>query len=235
MWHSSSLHGHTVAAEHVLLTQALRSRHVSAGIEASRRARIPSLPAEPPVLILWLDQVTRRFSGEPPQILRETPVVSRYPAPSLVDDFVLLFLPPCGPHLTPLATGSLESGLLVSPLLGGPTRHRPFTPTLHLHQRKSSRTLHLQYSAKSQSTPRCQSPITAKSDHPPVLGRFSPHLALERGGGSPEGHRGWLFGGPLQLFGPWTLLGFGPRPRGVCFVVYGFVVFLLFLEKGARY
>jgi hypothetical protein len=25
-----------------------------------------------------------------------------------VHDFILLFIPPCGPHLTPLATGSLE-------------------------------------------------------------------------------------------------------------------------------
>jgi hypothetical protein len=104
----------------------------------------------------------------------QTPDVSRYPAPAPIDDFVLLFLPPCGPHLTSLATGSLESGLLVSPLLGGPARHRPFAPTLHLHQHKSSRNLHLQYSAKSESTPRCQSLITARSDHPPVLGRSGP-------------------------------------------------------------
>jgi hypothetical protein len=27
--------------------------------EASRRAQIPSLPVEPPVLVLWLNQVTR--------------------------------------------------------------------------------------------------------------------------------------------------------------------------------
>jgi hypothetical protein len=40
--------------------------------------------------------------------------------------FILLFLPPCSPHLTPLATGSLEPSLLVSPLLGGPARPRPF-------------------------------------------------------------------------------------------------------------
>jgi hypothetical protein len=73
-----------------------------------------------------------------------------------------------------LATSSLESGLLVSPLLRGPARHRPFAPTLHLHQHKSSRNLHLQYSSKSQSTPCCQSLITARSDHPPVLGRSGP-------------------------------------------------------------
>jgi hypothetical protein len=106
----------------------------------------------------------------------QTSVVSHYPAPVPINDFILLFLPPCGPHLTPLATGSLESGLLFSPLLGGPERHKPFTPTLHLHQRKSSRNLHLEYLAKSESTPRCQSLITAKRDHPLVLRRFSPQV-----------------------------------------------------------
>jgi hypothetical protein len=105
----------------------------------------------------------------------QTPIVSRYPAPTPVHDFLLLFLPPCGPHLTLLATGSLESSLLVSPLLGGPARHRSFALALHLHQRKSSCNLHLQYSAKSQSTPRCQSLITARSDHPPVPECSSPH------------------------------------------------------------
>jgi hypothetical protein len=109
----------------------------------------------------------------------QTLVVSRYPAPAPVHDFVLLFLPPCSPHLTPLATGSLESGLLVSPLLGGPGRHRPFAPALHLHQHKSSHNLHPQYSAKSQSTPRCQSLITARSDHPPVLGRSGPQPRVQ--------------------------------------------------------
>jgi hypothetical protein len=110
----------------------------------------------------------------------QTTVLSRYPAPAPVDDFVLLFSPSCGPHLTALATGSLELGLLVSPLLGGPARHRPFGPTLHLHQRKSSRNLHLQYSAKSQSTPRCQSLITTRSYHPPVLRRSGPHTSMAR-------------------------------------------------------
>jgi hypothetical protein len=35
--------------------------------EASWCARIPSPPAEPPVLVLWLNQVTWLFFGEPPQ------------------------------------------------------------------------------------------------------------------------------------------------------------------------
>jgi hypothetical protein len=50
--------------------QALRSRHVSTSIEASWHAQIPSPPAEPPVLVLWLNQVTRRYCGEPLQTPR---------------------------------------------------------------------------------------------------------------------------------------------------------------------
>jgi hypothetical protein len=47
--------------------------------EASRRSRIPSPPAEPLVLVLWLNQVTRPFCGEP----RQTPRAdsSREPLP----------------------------------------------------------------------------------------------------------------------------------------------------------
>jgi hypothetical protein len=57
-------------------------------------------------------------------------VVSRYPTLASIDDFVLLFLPPCGPHLTPLATGSLESGLLSSEAPQGIDLSRPlFTCT----------------------------------------------------------------------------------------------------------
>jgi hypothetical protein len=70
-------------------------------------------------------------------------------------------------------TGSIGPSLLVSLLLRGPARLRPFAPALQLHQHESSRSLHLQYSAKSQSTPCCQSLITARSDHPTVLRRSS--------------------------------------------------------------
>jgi hypothetical protein len=38
-----------------------------------------------------------------------------------VHDFISLFMPPCGPHLTPLATGSLERRLLVFSTPGGLT------------------------------------------------------------------------------------------------------------------
>jgi hypothetical protein len=103
-----------------------------------------------------------------------TPVVSHYPTPAPINYLVLLFLPPCSPHMTPLATGSLEPSLLVSPLLVGPARHRPFAPSLHLHKCKSSCNLHLQYSGKSQSTAHCQSLITSRSDHPPFLRHYGP-------------------------------------------------------------
>jgi hypothetical protein len=38
-----------------------------------------------------------------------------------IHDFILSFFPPCGPHLTPLATGSLERSLLVFSTPGGLT------------------------------------------------------------------------------------------------------------------
>jgi hypothetical protein len=38
-----------------------------------------------------------------------------------IHDFILLFMPPCGPHLTSLATGSLERSLLVFSTPGGLT------------------------------------------------------------------------------------------------------------------
>jgi hypothetical protein len=42
----------------------------------------------------------------------QTPVVSRYPALAPVHDFVLLFLPPCGPPLTPWPPGSSSQAYL---------------------------------------------------------------------------------------------------------------------------
>jgi hypothetical protein len=56
-----------------------------------------------------------------------------------------------------------------------PRRRRPFALVLHLHQHQSSRNLHLQYLANSQSTEHCQSLITQGSDHPPVP---EPHMVL---------------------------------------------------------
>jgi hypothetical protein len=92
-----------------------------------------------------------------------------------VPDFVLLFLPPCGPHLISFGYRVRRAKPTCLSAPRRPDRLRPFAPALHLHQRKSSRNLHLQYSTKSQPTPRCQSLITPRSDHPPVVGRSSSH------------------------------------------------------------
>jgi hypothetical protein len=62
---------------------------------------------------------------------RQSPLITRLPRHSgstlvlrlnqeTVHDFVLLFLPPCGPHLTPSANGFLEQSLLVRSTPGGP-------------------------------------------------------------------------------------------------------------------
>jgi hypothetical protein len=78
-----------------------------------------------PVLAFWINQGTQWFAGEPPETprtrccLRQSPHMTRLPrSPGLtlvlrlyqetVHDFILLFMPPCGPHLTLLATTSLE-------------------------------------------------------------------------------------------------------------------------------
>jgi hypothetical protein len=94
--------------------QALRSRHASVGIEPSRRTRIPSPPAKPPVSVLWFNQVTQRFYGEPPQTPRADS--GREPLPSTGSGrrLRLAFLAIMRHDLTPLATGSLESGIDLS-------------------------------------------------------------------------------------------------------------------------
>jgi hypothetical protein len=76
------------------------------------------------------------------------------------------------------ATRSIEPSLLVSPLLGGPARLRSFMSALHLHQRKWSHNLHLQYSTKGQFTTCCQSLIAPGSDHPPSLNTLVINIPL---------------------------------------------------------
>jgi hypothetical protein len=90
------------------------------------------------VLALWINQGTQWFSGEPPETPRtqcslcQSPLTTRLPRSpgstlvlrlnqETVHNFILLFMPPCGPHLTPLATGSLERSLLVLSTPGGLT------------------------------------------------------------------------------------------------------------------
>jgi hypothetical protein len=89
-------------------------------------------------LALWINQGTQWFSGEPPETprtrcsLRQSPLVTRLPRSpgstlvlrlyqETVHDFILLFMPPCGPYLTSLATVSLERSLLVLSTPGGLT------------------------------------------------------------------------------------------------------------------
>jgi hypothetical protein len=91
-----------------------------------------------PVLALWINQGTQWFSGEPLETprtwcsLRQSPLMTRLPRSpgstlvlrlnqETVHDFILLFMPPCSPHLIPLATGSFERSLLVFSTLGGLT------------------------------------------------------------------------------------------------------------------
>jgi hypothetical protein len=98
----------------------------------------PHLLIESSASVLWINQGTQWFSGEPLETprtrcsLRQSPLMTRLPRSpgstlvlrlnqETVHDFVTLFLPPCGPHLTPLATGSLEPSLLVFSTPGGLT------------------------------------------------------------------------------------------------------------------
>jgi hypothetical protein len=98
----------------------------------------PHLLVESSASVLWLNRVTQWFSGEPlqtprtPCSLRQSPLMTclpRSPGSTLVlrlyqetvHDIILLFMPPCGPHLTPLATGSLKQSLLVYSTPGGLT------------------------------------------------------------------------------------------------------------------
>jgi hypothetical protein len=88
------------------------------------------------VLALSINQGTQWFSGEPLETprtrcsLRQSPLKTRLPRSpgstlvlrlnqETVHDFILLFMPPCGPHLTLLATGSLERILLIFSTPGG--------------------------------------------------------------------------------------------------------------------
>jgi hypothetical protein len=137
---SSPSDGCPATAPCVASTQAMRSRRVSSASKSSDYVvahrsdrccpQVRPVPTGSSVLALWINQGTQWFSGEPPETprtrcsLRQSPRMTRLPrspGPTLVlrlnqetvHDFILLFMPPCGPHLTPLATGSLERSLLV--------------------------------------------------------------------------------------------------------------------------
>jgi hypothetical protein len=69
--------------------------------EPSRRARIPSPPAEPPVLVLWLNQVTRHFCGELPQTPRADSSREPLPCTGSYPQLCLAFLANMQPALDP--------------------------------------------------------------------------------------------------------------------------------------
>jgi hypothetical protein len=111
------------------------SRHVSSASKlpdtpGSRLRRVgPSdlvlrpKPRSCPPMVLWANhQTPRARPGLPPSLLTRPPPCTG----SIVYDFVLLVSPPCGLHLVPLSTGSLEPSLLVSPSPGGPSRLKTF-------------------------------------------------------------------------------------------------------------
>jgi hypothetical protein len=72
----------------------------------------PAWVATPPRRVFSLGFMAQRSPGS-------TLVLRLYQ--ETVHDFILLVMPPCGPHLTPLATGSLERSLLVFSTPGGLT------------------------------------------------------------------------------------------------------------------
>jgi hypothetical protein len=76
-----------------------------------------------PPMVLWANHQTLHARPSlPPSLLTRPPPCTG----SIIHDFVLLVSPPCGPHLVPLSTGSLEPSLLVSSSPGGPSRLKTF-------------------------------------------------------------------------------------------------------------
>jgi hypothetical protein len=103
------------------------------------------------VLALWINQGTQWFSGEPPETPRtrcslcQSPLMtwlSCSPGSTLVmrlnketvHDLILLFLLPCGSHLTPLATWVPRTKPTCLLHTWRPRRQQPFVLVLHLHQ-----------------------------------------------------------------------------------------------------
>jgi hypothetical protein len=91
--------GCPATAPRLALTQALRSRRVSS---TSKSLCAPGSRIHPLSLRSWLFDLTKEpdifvVNRHKPRV--QTPVVSHYPAPTQVHDFILLFLPPCGPYL----------------------------------------------------------------------------------------------------------------------------------------
>jgi hypothetical protein len=163
----------------------MRSRHVSSASKlpdtlGSRLRHVgPSdlvlrpKPRNRPLMVFWANhQTPRARPGLSPSLLTRPPPCTD----SIVHDFVLLISPPCGPHLVPPSTGSLEPSLLVSPSLGGPSRLKTF------RARSSPATTR----TRPQPTPRTESRVSPtpvvnhsslRSGHPSTTGTL---LVLKR-------------------------------------------------------
>jgi hypothetical protein len=142
-------------------------------------------------LALWINQGTQWFSSEPLETprtrcsLRQSPLMTwlpRSPGSTLVlrlyqetvHDFILLFMPPCGPHLTPWPPSTSNEAYLSSPHLEASqatTFHACSSPTPTPVKPQPAPAILSQESVHA----RCQSLTTPGSDHPPVL---EPHMVL---------------------------------------------------------
>jgi hypothetical protein len=146
---SSPSDGCPAIAPCVASMQAMRSQHVSSASKSpdcvvAHRSDQPTgqtgtHQSDRSGTAAALSSVLRSwFSGEPLETprtrcsLRQSPLMTRLPRSpgstlvlrlnqETVHDFILLFMPPCGPHLTPQATGSLERSLLIFSTPGGLT------------------------------------------------------------------------------------------------------------------
>jgi hypothetical protein len=93
--------GCPATALRLVSTQALRSRRVSSASKllGAPRSRLP--PIEPLVLVLWLNQVTRRFCGEPSQTPRADSGHEPLPCTSSCARLRITFLATTRPTLDP--------------------------------------------------------------------------------------------------------------------------------------
>jgi hypothetical protein len=109
----------------------------------SNRSDASAPPSSSSILALWINQGTQWFSGEPPEplrtrcSLRQSPLMTRLPRSpgstlvlrliqETVHDFILSFLPPCGPHLTRWPSSPSNQAYLSSP-------HLEASPTTTFH------------------------------------------------------------------------------------------------------
>jgi hypothetical protein len=105
----------------------------------------------------------------------QTPVVSRYSTPAHVHDFILLFLPPCSPHMIFVRPPSPSSRAYLSLHSTEATQAYTFRARSSPTPTHTKPLLTPAIFGQESVTPYCQSLITPRIDHPPVLGCSCPH------------------------------------------------------------